>query len=116
MDQRTGRLTSSAGIWIGALAWATSTQLNYSLVPWVCASGAPVVPWIAAGLAIISLLGAWLSWRSFVNRAERIETQTPEAGTPLEMLAVIGIASGILFAVIIALQGSAALFLTGCEP
>jgi hypothetical protein len=116
MDQRTGHFAASAGIWIGAFAWAVSTQLNYSLVPWVCASGVPIIPWIGAGLAVLALVGVFLSWRAFARRAQRLETETPAAGTPHEMLALISIGSGILFAVIIALQGVAPLFLTGCEP
>lgn len=116
MDFRTARLSSSAGIWIGAFAWATSTQLNYSLVPWVCASGMEIVPLVAGALVVVALVGAWVSWRTFVARAERLETHRPEGGTPFEMLSVLGMATGILFAVIIAMQGSAAFFLSGCEP
>ena len=115
MQSRLIRWSSSAGIWIGALAWATSTQLNYSLVPWVCASGVRITLWIAAALAIIALLGAGVSTYAFRNRRERLETDTPQAGTPHEMLAALGIAIGILFALIISMQGVAGLFLTGCE-
>jgi hypothetical protein len=116
MDVRSGHLTSSGGIWIGALAWATSTQLNYSLVPWVCASGARPTPWIAAALGLIALGGALLSWLAFGSRSTRIETEKSEAGSPFEMLSIVGVGAGILFAVIIVMQGAASLFLTGCEP
>jgi hypothetical protein len=116
MNVRSGHLISSGGIWIGAVAWATSTQLNYSLVPWVCASGVRPTPWIAVALAMIALGGALLSWLAFGSRATRIGTETPEAGTPFEMLSIVGVGAGILFAVIIVMQGAASLFLTGCEP
>jgi len=115
MDPRLIRWSSSAGIWIGALAWATSTQLNYSLVPWVCTSGVRITPWTAAALAVIALLGSGLSVYAFRHRRERLETERPQAGTPHEMLAVLGIAIGVLFALIIVMQGVAGLFLTGCE-
>ena len=116
MDARLVRWSSSSGIWIGALAWATSTQLNYALVSWVCASGIRVIPWIAAALAVLALAGALLSSIAFRYRAGRLETNTPAGGTPHQMLAIVWIASGVLFAVIILLQGSASFFLTGCEP
>jgi hypothetical protein len=115
MDARLVRWTSSAGIWIGALAWATSTQLNYSLVPWVCASGMRITPITGGLLAVVALLGAALSGAAFRNRPVRLETQTPQAGTPHTMLAVLGMGIGVLFALIIIMQAAAGLFLTGCE-
>jgi hypothetical protein len=115
MDARLVRWTSSAGIWIGALAWATSTQLNYSLVPWLCASGLRVTPITAGVLALVALAGAGLSGLAFRHRLTRLETQTPGAGTPHAMLAVVGIGLGTLFALIIIMQGTAGLFLSGCE-
>src|SRR3569623_620794 len=115
MDSHLIRRSSSAGIWIGAIAWATSTQLNYSLVPWVCSSGARITPWTAAALALIALLGASWSGYAFRHRRERIETERPQAGTPHEMLAVLGMTIGLLFALIIIMQGLAGLFITGCE-
>jgi hypothetical protein len=115
MDARLARWSSSAGIWIGALAWATSTQLNYSLVPWVCASGMRITPFTAGVLALVALVGAGLSGLAFRNRPTRLETQTPQAGTPHVMLAVIGMGAGALFALVIVMQAAAGFFLTGCE-
>ena len=115
MDARLIKWSSSAGLWIGALSWATSTQLNYSLVSWVCSSGVRLTPWIAWGLAVLALSGAGISAHAFTHRRQRIETQTPQAGTPHEMRSVIGIGAGVLFALIIIMQGVAGLFLTGCE-
>ena len=110
------RVPASIGLWVGALAWATSTQLNYSLVPWTCASGVRLTPWIAAVLALLSLWGAWLSWRSLSRSGLEVQTEDPAAGTPFDMLAAIGAGAGVLFAAVIVMQGVAAFFLTGCEP
>jgi hypothetical protein len=115
MDARLVRWTSSAGIWIGAFAWATSTQLNYSLVSWVCASGVRLTPITAGLLALLALVGAGVSGLAFRSRPSRLETQTPQAGTPHAMLAVLGMGIGLLFALIIIMQGAAGFFLTGCE-
>lgn len=106
----------SAGLILGALAWATSTQLNYALVPWVCTSRIPVIPAIAAVLAVIALIGVFLSLRAYRRQATTFQSETPKAGAPHELLALIGILSGSLFAVIILMQGLASFFLTGCEP
>lgn len=114
MDLRL-RLASSAGIWIGAFAWATSTQLNYSLVSWVCSSGVRITPFTAGALAVLALAGAAISGWAFRRRQTRLETHTPQAGTPHAMLAVLGIGAGLLFALIIIMQATAGLFLTGCE-
>jgi hypothetical protein len=116
MEARLARWSSSAGIWIGALAWAISTQLNYALVSWVCVTRVPIIAWIAAVLVVLALGGGAWSAIAFRNRAGRLETNSPAAGTPHQMLAVVGMASALLFAIVIALQGAASLFLTGCEP
>jgi hypothetical protein len=107
---------ASGGAWIGFLAWATSTQLNYSLVTWECDTGLPVIAWIALGLTLLALCGGVLSLQSFRRRRQRLETGTPGAGTPFEMLAAIGMAASILFALIIALQGAADLIVPRCVP
>jgi hypothetical protein len=115
MDARIVRWSSSTGLWLGALAWATSTQLNYTLVSWMCSNGIRLAPFTAVVLAALSLSGAAISAFAFRHRRERLETQTPHGGTPHEMLAVIGMAAGVLFALIIVMQGTAGFFLTGCE-
>lgn len=115
MGARLVRWSSSAGLWVGALSWATSTQLNYSLVTWVCSSGVRLTPWTAWALAVLALIGAGISTYAFRHRRQRLEAQTPQAGTPHEMLAVIGMGAGVLFALVIVMQGVAGLFLSGCE-
>jgi hypothetical protein len=107
---------ASAGVWVGFIAWATSTQLNYSLVPWECDKGFRVIPWIALGLIVLALGGGTISLRSFRRRGQRLETCTPKAGTPFEMLAAIGMAASVLFALVIVLQGAADLIVPRCTP
>jgi hypothetical protein len=107
---------ASAGAWIGFLAWAISTQLNYSLVPWECDSGARIIPWIALALIILALGGGALSLETYRRRGQRLETARPGAGTPFEMLAAIGMVAAVLFALVIALQGAAGLIVPRCVP
>jgi hypothetical protein len=107
---------ASAGGWVGFLAWGASTQLNYSLVPWQCESGTIATPWISLALAIVTLGGGAVSLQSFRHRGQRLETQTPVAGTPFEMLATVSMGAAALFAIIIALQGSAPFLVPRCLP
>jgi hypothetical protein len=106
---------ASAGIWLGALAWAASTQLNYSLVPWECDTGTRITPWIAGALVLLALGGGAVSWQSFRRRGQRLSTR-PDAGTPFEMLAAVGMGASVLFALIITLQGAAPLLVLRCAP
>ena len=106
--------TSWAGLALGPLCWALSTQVNYSLVPWACGRGWDGVPVVAAVLALISLLGAlssWLAWRRHDGPGMRIPEQD---GHPRHLLSGIGVASGLLFAIVILLQGAAAMILDPC--
>jgi hypothetical protein len=96
----------SAGLYAGAAAWAVNTQLGYSLVPWACAHDARIIlPILAFTFAAFSTMGGILSWRALA----------PARPSASSLLARIGVLSAALFALAIALQGSAALALTGCE-
>lgn len=106
-----------AGLITGPFAWAVSTQLNFALVPWVCHTGNRLaIPVIVLVLTLISLTGALASRQLQEPTGDPPGPDRPEAGMPLQMLAIVGTISGVLFAVIIALQGVAGFFLTGCEP
>ena len=105
----------SAGLFSGAIAWLISTQLNYALVPWVCATGMSwLVPACAAVLMAASLAGGLLSWRAWGN-ADVASADESAIAHPRRFLAGIGILSTVLFALVIATQGSAAFVLQGCE-
>jgi len=106
--------TSWAGLALGPLCWALSTQINYSLVPWTCQRGWNVLPVIAAVLALISLAGALSSWLAWRRHDER-EVHLPEHdGHPRYLVSGIGVGAGLLFGLVIALQGAAALILDPC--
>ena len=105
---------SWAGLALGPTCWAISTQINYALVPWACGRRVDIVPIIAAVLAVISLGGAvwsWLAWSRYEGPGLRIPEQD---GHPGDLLSGIGVASGVLFALVIAMQGIAGLILDPC--
>lgn len=105
----------SAGIFLGPLAWLINTQLNYALVPWICAHQVRLVPIVAFAAALVSLAGGFLSWRAF-----RLSPITPApdstgAGRPHRFTALAGMAIAALFTAVIVLQGLAGLMFHGCE-
>jgi ABC-type transporter Mla maintaining outer membrane lipid asymmetry permease subunit MlaE len=105
---------SWAGLAAGPTCWAIDTQLNYALVPWFCAKGLNIVPIIAAVLVVISLGGALASWFAW-GRHEGPGWHIPEQdGHPHHLLCGIGVAAGVLFAMVIAMQGTAGLILSPC--
>jgi hypothetical protein len=105
--------TSWGGLFAGPLAWAVSTQLNYVLAPWGCAHDLRIVPAVAVVLAVLALAGGALSWRAYTCggasfKAERdVRTE--------RFVAMLGIMAALLFALVILMQGAAALILNGCE-
>ena len=111
---RRGRGAPWAGLFAGPGAWAANTQLGYSLVPWVCAHETNLIPPIALAMALVALAGAALSWLS-LSPAEMDSGGSPAGGEPRSMLAGIGVASGLLFALLILTQGAAGLVFNGCE-
>ena len=105
----------AAGLFAGAVAWLTSTQLNYSLVNWICVHGAVwLVPSLTAGLMASSLAGGLLSWRAWMNAAPAPAPDSSIA-RPRRLLAGVSVLAAALFALVIATQGSAGLILHGCE-
>jgi hypothetical protein len=105
----------SAGIFLGPGAWLIDTQLNYALVPWICAHQVKLVPVVAFAAAIVSLAGGLLSWRAFRMSPITPEPDSTGAGRPHRFTALMGIAIAALFTVIIILHGVAGVMFHGCE-
>jgi hypothetical protein len=110
----TKRGLPSAGLYAGPIAWAVSTQANYALVPWVCASKVPAIPALALLLVGISLFGGFLSWRAYAA-GRRDPSPTRRDGRPHRFLAAVGTLLAVLFALVIAVHGAAGLAFDGCE-
>jgi hypothetical protein len=105
----------SAGLYAGPLAWLVSTQANYSLVPWMCAHQIKIVPVVAFAMAVLSLLGGFLSWRGYVTAAPASRGDSTGAGRPHRFVALMGIGMALLFTAIIVLHGVAGMVFHGCE-
>jgi hypothetical protein len=105
----------SAGIFAGPVAWALSTQVGYSLVPWTCAHQIKVIPVISLVLVMVSLAGGFLSWQAFRTSSITPVEDSTGGGRPHRFVALIGTGMAVLFALVIVMQGSAALVFHGCE-
>jgi hypothetical protein len=104
-----------AGLAAGPAAWAASTQLNYVLASWSCSNLSRLVPLIAAGLAVVAITGAAVSAASWRPRPVPPNGSVECDGAPRRFLAGMSVALGVLFAVVILMQGVAGVILTGCE-
>ncbi|MES0006015.1 hypothetical protein NKJ64_12710 [Mesorhizobium sp. M0062] len=104
--------TSWGGLLSGPMAWAISTQLNYALVPWQCNRQVPVVLPVALVLAVLSLLGGALSWRA--KRQGGAAFKPERTRSTEQFVADLGMLTALLFALVIIMQGSAALILDEC--
>ncbi|WP_245273558.1 hypothetical protein [Mesorhizobium sp. WSM3224] len=94
------------------MAWAISTQLNYALVPWQCNRQVPVVLPAALVLASLSLLGGALSWRA--KRQGGAAFKPGRTRSTEQFVADLAMLAALLFALVIIMQGSAALILDEC--
>jgi hypothetical protein len=104
----------AAGLYVGALCWMASTQVNYMLPAVVCAQQSSwVVPLLSFGLALITTIAGFFSWRALAGRNSRPDPHA--GGRPHRFMAIIGMSSAALFAAVILLQGAAGLVLHGCE-
>jgi hypothetical protein len=105
---------SWSGVAVGPSAWAIDTQLNYALVDWACEKGSNPIPAIAALLALVSLVSAVSSLMAWHRHEGAGTIVSQHDGSPRRLLAGIGVAAGVLFAIAIALQGTAGLLLGPC--
>jgi hypothetical protein len=105
----------SAGLFAGPAAWFVSTQGNYAVTPWMCASKVPAVPLLAAAMVVLSLFGGFLSWRAFTAASSIPQTDQTGAGRPHRFIAAVGIMMAVLFTLVILVHGVAGIVFTGCE-
>jgi hypothetical protein len=105
----------SAGIFAGPAAWILSTQVNYALVPWICAHQVPLVPLVSLVLAALCAFGGFLSWEAYRTSSVTPPTDATGAGRPHRFVALLGVLMAALFALVILVHGAAGLVFHGCE-
>jgi hypothetical protein len=105
---------SWAGLGLGALALAISTQAGYSVAYQTCGTSPAVLLLIAAGSLVIALIGGLLSLRSWRRSGQVDGKEPPQRAAPVGMMAAIGVLAALLFSLVIVLQGAASVLLSGC--
>jgi hypothetical protein len=107
--------TTWAGLAAGPGAWAVNLQVNYAGVPWMCGHHLNFAAPLSLALAAVALVGAFISWRAWRSTGGSARYWSVVDGRPFNFWAGVGALSGVLFALIILMQGAAGLFLQGCE-
>jgi hypothetical protein len=105
---------SAAGLVLGPVAWAAATQANYILPDVVCGKSTVPVLATALGLALVAWLGGALSIMAWKRAGWDLE-QDASGGRARHLLAGVGALVGVLFGLVIVMQGMAAFVLSGCE-
>jgi hypothetical protein len=100
-----------AGLTLGPIAWACSTQLG-QILPYVdCRSRLPSLAIVTFFLALLSLAGSLLSWRCPTPPAHA----SPSDRETRDFMQQLSVLAGLLFSFALLLQGTASLVLNGCE-
>lgn len=103
-----------AGLLAGPAALAINLEASYALAAWTCSAGTGPIVALSAVLLATALAGAFLSWRAWHALPQQVPLDDSTSRQPIALVAAAGVFLGCLFALVIALQGSAALVLDGC--
>ncbi len=86
------------GILAGPIAWAIDLEVSYALVHWICATQRVEVLHLISLLALlITGVGAFISWRALQQATHAATTDRSERARTCFM-AMLGLASALLFA------------------
>ncbi len=109
-------LVEWAGVLAGPLAFLLNLQVSYMLVPWACATGAQgTLYFVAAGALLLSGLGGLTSWRVWQRRGREWPGDEAGAVPRSRLLAVLGLLTSVLFALVIVAQGIPTFILSACQ-
>ena len=106
-----GAIPLYAGVLGTAFVWLLHFQLNYMLVPWVGTTGHH---WVIHLVALVSVLlvlgGGWLSYVEWKRLGNTPDDEAPGIVGRTRMLALLGIMSALLYALLIIMQDLAGFF------
>jgi hypothetical protein len=105
------------GILLPPIAWFLSQQLSYTLVLWACATGRQfVLHIVTAAMLCLAGAGGFIAWRSW----RRTGRDRPDAAGGMlprsRFMAVTGLLSSGMFALVILAQGIPSFLLNACAP
>jgi hypothetical protein len=102
-----------AGVALGPAAWAINLQTVYAMTPHACARPTLATIVLSVVMAIVAALGALISLGS-VRRSAAAEWAEAQGGGPGDFLGWLGVGSGVIFALVILNQLTAALMIDPC--
>ena len=109
-------LTEWAGVLAGPIAFLLNLQVSYMMVPWACAVGAHTALYLVpVGALLLTALGGSCAWRVW-QRTGRDWPGNGEGAVPRSrLLAVLGLLTSGLFALIIIAQAIPTVILSACQ-
>jgi hypothetical protein len=108
--------TTWAGVLGGPLAWFTSQQLSYALVPWACHGGPLIAIHLTnlGALAVVALAGAF-AWRERRGAGPHVSDERAPPEGRQRFLGLIGLTLSGLFGLVIVAQMIGAFFFGPCQ-
>lgn len=107
------------GVLAGPLAWGLHMQVNYSLVPWVCAHGGEILIHLVTILALlITALGAFSAWRGLKDAgAAGAEAKANDSGQlpRARFMGILGLFTSAMFFLVIIAQEIPSYFFHPCQ-
>jgi hypothetical protein len=106
-----------AGLLAGPIAFLLQLQINYALIPWVCATGHRFVLHLVSVAAFLSvLIGSLIAWLAWRRMAGEMPDESAGAHSRSRFMAVLGLLTGTLFLLLIIAQEIPNFVLNPCEP
>jgi hypothetical protein len=103
------------GVLGGPIAWAMQLQANYALVPQACAAGD--LKWIhltSAALLLLAISAVVIAWRDWIVTRRKVATRE-EAEARSSFMALLGVFTSGLFALLIFAQAIPTFIFNPCE-
>jgi len=102
------------GLFVPPLVWLGQQQASYALVTWTCSTGHRFVLVLIALIAMVaSLFAGYLAWTSWPGEG-RLAGE-PRGVEGARLLSLSGVASGVVFAIVIAASTIPTFILGPCD-
>jgi hypothetical protein len=112
-----GLLALWAGLLAGPAAFLSNLQVNYMLVPWVCATGHRFALHIVALCALlVTAAGGFAAWRAWLRTGKRWSDAGGGAVPRSRFMAIMGMLISAMFFLVILAMGIPNFVMNPCQP
>ncbi|NOJ47605.1 hypothetical protein [Bradyrhizobium archetypum] len=101
------------GLALGPAAWAINLQGIYAITPYACARSTSTTIVLSIAMALTAASGSWVSLRA-IRRDIAAEWTETRGGRARNFMAWLSVGCGVLFALVILNQLTAALMISPC--